>query len=379
MLGGCGGGGDAGDGPDADADTDVDTDADGDNGVSGDERCPACDDPPSCGGSEVLSCCVCVAVPTEEIVRTSCDQLVDDEFCGEGDPDLTCFDTDPIPGKVVSRTMAGTLDVFGNGVEPDGVLIDVHEEIDGTMGALLGSGTADVAGCGDALGEDVACCVANIEAGLEEDACPEGGCACVERDPDNPDEARLLAYYEVSAPIDTNVPLVVKTSGDTGFWKELYSYNVVNEDGETREIGGETVSWYEARVLSVDDYESIPAVAGVGRIESGRGVLAGEIHDCGDVRLSFVQVSTQPDPPGDLGVLYFNGNDEDPLPVASRTEGTCPLGLYASMNIEAGPTYVSAVGLWQGERVSLGWYQVEVFGDSVTAVTLRGLMPHQVQ
>jgi hypothetical protein len=366
---GCGGGGDDA----ADADADADGDTDGDNGVAHDELCPACDAPPTCGGDEVLSCCVCVKIPETELVRTSCDQLHDDEFCGAGDPDLSCFETPREAGASVDQGMRGTVDVFGSGVEPDAVTVDVYAEVDGARGDLLGTAVSDVDGCPDAVGEtDIeADCITKIADGLEED------CACVERDPGTTD-ARRLAYYQIDDPIPTNLPLVVVTHGNEGLWKELTSYNVVDEDDDTRDTADGAVSWYEARVLSIDDYESIPAAAGIGRIQPGNAAVAGEIHDCGDVRLTWAQVNTNPSPTGGSHVVYFNGDDEHPLPAGNRTEGTSPLGLYASMNITAGRVHVAAVGLWDGNLVSLGWYEAEALPDSVTAISLRGIMPHQV-
>jgi hypothetical protein len=59
--------------------------------------------------------------------------------------------------------------------------------------------------------------------------------------------------------------------------------------------------------------------------------------------------------------------------------GTSRLSLYAALDLPPGPVDVAAVGRVDGDVVSLGWYRVRVFANSVTAVTLRGLRPHQTE
>jgi hypothetical protein len=128
--------------------------------------------------------------------------------------------------------------------------------------------------------------------------------------------------------------------------------------------------------LSQSDYGNIPMVAGLsGGISIGDGAVAGEVHDCGNVRLGNVQVGAAP--PGDR-LTYFNGNPYDTLPDSSRaTTGTDVLGLYASLNVTPGKIDVESAGLVDGMVVPVGKYQAVVYANSVAVVNLNGGKPEQ--
>lgn len=252
----------------------------------------------------------------------------------------------------------GVTDIFGNGLDADDITLEIFEpEPDGACGAepgtLVATATANVEDCVDALDVD----------------------RCREENPDDEGQFRDLGYFEFADPVPSETLLALRTSGNPGLWKPLVLYNLyfANDEIEDGRV------FYEARVLSTDDYRTIPASAGIPEgITPGNGALAGEIHDCGDVRVSFAQVATEPSPPAPRTTTYFNDNPDDPLPVASRTEGTSLLGLWASLNVPPGATKVSAIGVVDGALVSLGWFDACVFPDTVSAVTLRGPRPSQV-
>lgn len=341
----------------------------------------------SCTAQQVATACTCVDTPLTDSVfetnRVGCGELPtemgraripEDDFCdpaaNSGPPDLTCM----MPGRLRTRgavtmvTLYGVVDVFGNGGNADAITVEVYEEAaDGNLGTLLGSATAAITS------------------------------ACSEREDEIDNDmvigTRELGFYSI-ANIPTETPLIIKTSGNPDFWKDLYTYNfqitndeVVDTDPAMEGCDTDVVQdctmcrsggipsgarhKYRARVLSRSDYNSIPLTAGVpAGITRGNGAVAGEVHDCGNVRLEFAQVGVSPLPET---LVYFNDNPSNPLPQMGRTEGTSLLGLYAALDLPPGPVDVAAVGRVGGSLVSLGWYRVRVFADSVSAVSLRGL------
>jgi len=338
----------------------------------------------SCPGRLVQSACTCIAPPLDDdrldINRVGCSELnneggdprnPDDDFCDpagpSGAPDLGCFmeGSRPTRGDVQMVTVYGVADVFGNGGDATNISIEVYEEgPDGTLGPLLGTGMAVV---GD----------------------PAGPCTETEiqYENDEPVDERQLGFYLIPN-IPSETPLIVKASGDPGFWRDIYAYNVyiLNDEVEAAPAADacETVAavegplWeYRPRVLSTSDWTSIPLSAGlVEGIRAGSGAVAGEVHDCSDVRLEFAQVGTSP-----LAVSqpYFNDNPDNPLPQPGRSEGTSLLGLYAALDVPEGPVDVAAIGRLDGQTVSLGWYRARVFAGAVTSLSLRGLRAHQIE
>ncbi len=359
---GCGGGG-----------TPVVPDA-GSTAIVGGDDAPACPDM-TCRPGETLHACACVPTPREyETVRTSCAEistpaetrtpLRDDCVDGPmGEPAaLGCFTTGRRPpGTPRSVTLYGVADVFGNGPDATGMTVEVYREgADGALGELVGMATASGT---DACAETEE----KIDNGM-----PTG-------------VTRQLGAYAVEG-VPTETPLIVLTRGDAGLWKPLYTYNfqVLNEEVDESAPPSGACSGtptgprfqYRARVLSVNDYRTIPLTAGIaGGVPAGHGALAGEVHDCQDVRVSFAQVGVSPRP---QSIVYFTDDADNPLPDISRVEGTAGLGLYAGLDLLPGPVDVSALGRIDGQLVSLGWYRARIFADSVTSVTLRGERPQQV-
>jgi len=260
-------------------------------------------------------------------------------------------------------TLYGVVDVFGNGGDANAIEVTVYREgPNGTLGAMLGTSTASTDhGCSET--ED-------------------------EIDDDMVVGTRELGYYEIPG-IPSETPLIVKASGNREFWRDLYTYNIYIPNSEieagaptSEECTGEDVHpmgarWsLRPRIISRSDWVSIPLTAGVPEgIRTGSGVVGGEIHDCDNIRVEFAQVNTNPRA---VAMTYFNDNPDNPLPVMSRTEGTSILGLYAALDVPAGPVDVAAVAYADDGTVSLGWYRAQVFEGAVTVVTLRGLRPSQI-
>jgi hypothetical protein len=116
----------------------------------------------------------------------------------------------------------------------------------------------------------------------------------------------------------------------------------------------------------------------------GRGVIAGEIHDCNDVIIEGASVSFGSFDSGSMSIAYFDCNTEDPKPDLRNTS-TATDGLYVLLNV---PTDVGAnehvitAGIREPGCAgadctcrSAGSRTVKSFPDSVTIVTLRGDFP----
>ncbi len=355
-----------------------------DNGVVGDEVFDGSCAAPRCGAGQLATACTCVPAPASPasdpdafaINRVGCSQLESDgvnerneqdDFCDESAtdaaPNLGCMQPGSyrVRGEVQEVTMYGVVDVFGNGADADDITVEVYEEgVDGALGPLVGTAVAQI--------EDPCAETDNvIEDGMVQ-------------------QSRRIGFFQIPN-VPSETALIVKTTGDASFWRDIYSYNIeaLNEEIETGEPpAGACASipsgprWeYRARIISSADWRSIPLTAGlVDGIRAGSGAVAGEIHDCDDIRVEFAQVGTNPPAAGVF--TFFNDNPTNPLPDTSRDVGTSLLGLYGALDIPAGPVDVAAVGRLEGQTVTLGWYRARVFAGAVTTVTLRGLRSYQV-
>jgi hypothetical protein len=127
-------------------------------------------------------------------------------------------------------------------------------------------------------------------------------------------------------------------------------------------------------VISQADYSNIPVTAGLASgISPSEGAVAGEVHDCDNVRIENAQVAVSP-PPDRL--TYFNGDPYMTIPDASRAAtGTSRLGLYSALNVAPGAVNVEAVGLVGGKLTSLGKMRTFVYAGSVAVINLNGGKP----
>jgi hypothetical protein len=337
-------------------------------------------EPPVCQDLRVETACACVIEPDPNpdfsTNRVGCNQLMssagrertpEKDECAEGDgntpPELSCMTPGSLrtSGEPQQVTLFGVVDVFGNGGDASDIKVEVFEEgSEGSLGTKLGQATATV--------QDSPC--SETEDRISNDTVVG---------------TRSLGFYSMAG-IPTETPLIVKTSGNPNFWKPLYTYNVVLKNGDVAsgspdaEACADTPEGprarFRANILSSSDWTNIPNTAGLPQgIASGNGALAGEVRDCDGVRLEFAQVGISRSA---TVQTYFNDNPDNPLPVLSREfEGTSKLGLFAALDVPAGPVQVAALGHVNGKTVSLGWYQAKVFAGAVTVVNLEGLRAHQ--
>ena len=295
----------------------------------------------------VEACCTFVAAPSQELQRGT-----GLERYSSNDPtiDLGCLDNPGTLGTPQMVKLTGFVRLFSTGDDSSGVKVEVFKE--GKDGAL-----------GDAVGTPYTTSMTDaIEMPKPTwlSKCPDGGCS-------------FRAYAIDGVPTET--PLVIRTSDAAGGtqWAPLYDYNVYFKNGDVQ--NGAVA--YEASAVAATDINTVASAAGGFTIRPDKGLLAGEVHDCGDVRLAFATVDTDVSHEGDM--FYFGENEADPLPDSNRHSlGTSKLGLFGALNLPTGtPVHISAVGIYQGKTVLLGTHTVQTYAGSVTALSLRGRRPWQ--
>lgn len=309
--------------------------------VSNTEYCAATAEPVDCnlvsGEYKNQACGVALKQPPGELSRSTDVE----EFGGSGAPDVSCYAPAgyPTAGASESVTLRGFVRIFSNGCESNDVEVEVSTvQPDGQLGTVIGS-TTTASSCVE-IGDltDVEDCDQRWE-------CP----------------------YEIEG-VPSETELVVRTSGSR--WQPLVAYNLYITADQI--VDG--VHEHHPRALATDDYGVI-AQAAIGQpITTGHGAIAGEVHDCGDVRLTnaVADVDVQK-----RALTYFTSDEDNPLPDLGAL-GTSKLGLYGAIDVVPGPATVAAAGLVNGQLVSLGRHQVWVYPDTVTSLTFRGMRPTQV-
>jgi hypothetical protein len=312
---------------------------------------------PTCAAVNV--CGVCVKnPPSTALVRTTDAK----EYFGSGPPDVACLSgtglkpLDPAASKKV--TMRGYVKIFANGPDSRNVKVEVYKEILDASGGPTGQ-------LGELVGSTVSTDKLPDGTGTKNETITKAG----------KDETRVLYPYEIVGLIPTESPLIVKTSSKTSVdvdgWFPLYDFNqIVRNDGVTGDVWS-----FDVRALGNDDYASILKAAYNRPPEGGKSAIAGEVHDCGDVRLSNATVGLAPT--GGLPLFYLSEVEDDPLPQAGRT-ATGRLGLYAQGGMTPGIYTVAAAGTIGTSVLALGSYPVQTFPDSVSVFTFRGLRSWQV-
>jgi hypothetical protein len=318
--------------------------------------CPAITPASNCIDTRpVAACCAWVQDATVELARATGLHYFSAPS-GQTTVDLSCLDNPGTQGTPQNVTLTGFVKLFASGDDSAGVKVEVYTEgANGALGNLIGSYTtvAD-----DQLDPP------QMPLPTWSSKCPTAGCV-------------LRSYSIPNVPTET--ALIIKTSDATGSqkWAELYDYNIYFSNASlTQDDGGAPVASYDASTAAATDVNTVASAAGGFTIKPDKGLLAGEVHDCGDVRLTNATVNTDYRPEGDM--FYFNSDETNPLPDKTQTDGTSKLGLFGALNYATGvPIHISAVGLVNGQRTLIGAYTVQVFPGAVTALSLRGRRPYQ--
>ncbi len=288
-------------------------------------------------------CGVALVDPPADLARSS--NVLD--FSGSGPPDVSCFAPDnypAAPGTSMDVTVTGFARIFSSGCDSKSLGITFFRvQADGQLGEQIGSQVITPDTCVD-VGES-----------SEVDDC---------------DMRWECSYSYPGVPTETELAIRTENAPGQAFWAPLVQYNIYIPNAEVS--GG---MWeHDVRALAEPDYSVIPMTAIGSPITPGNGAVAGEVHDCGDVRLTNAVADI--DKSRRL-TTYFTSNEDAPLP-DSAAEGTSVLGLYAALDVPEGPVTVAAGGFVNGEFVSLGQHRVWVYPDTVTSITFKGMRPYQL-
>jgi len=320
----------------------------GDNGVD-----PACDD---LAPSDIIDVCgVTLKQPPAQgdgYVELQRSENVK-EYAGSGPPDVSCFSPSgypDAPGTSELVTMRGYADLFSHGC--------VSEELEITVYKVQRGGSNDGMP-GEMVGSPV------TTATLAE--CMQDGNAKTEEDDDCDTGFRYACAYEYPE-VPTETELMVITKG--ALWTPINEYNLYIPNSEVQ--NGEYEK--DVRALASDDYNVIAQTVMGKNITPGHGAVAGEVHDCGDVRLINAMVDV--DVPKYV-TTYYTDNEDNPLP-DTDAKASSTLALYSAVDVAPGPVVVGAAGVLNGELVGVGFFRARVFADEVTSVTFRGLRPFQL-
>ena len=363
--------------------------------------------------------------PTKESQRTQCGEIVEDcDKTAKTIPTLDCF-TKPAPQPPAGPakvTLTGFIDVFSSGPDADGIIVQVYDAAtlesaiaaDKKAGKLvkkyfpssvtpLGKDLVELKwtdttklptdparGAARACPKDnklkLPCIVPKLECGPTKQKCDLKGDEYCHNDKCI-DRLRWETRYKIDTQVPTNKYLVIRTLGkdgngfDDGTWGLMAQFNVYLEadapkcaaDQYNDCINAKGEYEMEVNALSKADYATIPITAGLsGGVPEGHGGIAGEVHDCDDIKLSNFHVGTKPTP---TVLTYFNGNPVKTLPDLSRSDGTNNDGLFAALDIVPGPVKVSAAGYVNKVTVTAGSLDVAVLPDTVTVITFEGRKP----
>lgn len=309
-------------------------------------------DPTTCTNARPIdACCAWVGSPSVEVARgTGLHNF------SSSDPkvNLDCNTTPPAAGAPQTVTLKGHVKLFSSGGDSAGVKIEIYKEgPNGSLGDLVG--TAVTTSKDDMADPPLMPLVTWLN------KCPPA-----------PDGCKFRSFTYAGIPTET--PLIIKTS-DAGvsMWADLYDYNIYFSNSA---VDGASMSvTYDPSALASSDIGVVAATVG-GTVKAGKGLIAGEVHDCGDVRLSGATVDS--DQPHDGQMFYFTDNEADPLPDLQNKTGTSRLGLFGALNFPTGvPIRLSAVGKSAGQTVLVGTYVVQTFPNAVTALSFRGRRPSQ--
>ncbi|MBM4283443.1 MAG: hypothetical protein FJ137_22770 [Deltaproteobacteria bacterium] len=289
----------------------------------------------------------------------------DGEKAGGVAPDLSCIGNPVQVAASTPLTLQGCVDIFGVGDKARaGTEVAIFAaDVDPKTGTPLATGLV---------------AVSNQAGGLDCDGDDAEAAACRALNCDSE------GFYRLDAQVPSNTPLTMRIKHPTDDTViDTYLWGLVLLDP----ADDEGVYEYEAALIYSSTYSSIPTLSGR-QIEGnqdlndgvGRGVIAGEIHDCTDTIVGNTVVGMAGFEKSTMSIVYFNG-EEDPNPDPVRTS-TASDGLYAILNVpnDVEQTVVAGVRdpACSGDDcscLSLGTRTVKAYADSVSIVTLRGDFP----
>ncbi len=346
-----------------------------------------CATPPVCSsGRPIDSCCVAIGEPGKDASNKFLKRTTDTKEYSDPSgaaPNLSCFEPSGYPAKPSGQSQTGKLKgvikPFANGGCPEP--------------ASGGGVTSGLSGKGNAAGAvkmEVYTVKRTGDPATDGELDQLVGTTLTVTDSmpienevvDNcgGDDRPNRVYEYPNVPMDTE--LAIKTYSEDGSWRPLITYNIYVTASD-KDFDGDGLK-YDVRALAADDFNTIPSVAIGKTITPGNAAIGGEVHDCDNVRLQFARVDITA---SRAALVYFDDDEDNPLPDSNRNDiGTGSTALYSALDIkvEGESTFVRVAGTGllpdgEGEKlVSLGYFDVRIFPNAVTSVTLRGLRPFQV-
>jgi hypothetical protein len=325
------------------------------NAPAGPQQCSTCSPTAQCTSAQPLdACCVWVA-ESKDALADGINLHRYSTTNPNAVPDLSCLASPAALGTPQTVTLTGYVWLFSSGVDSQGVQVDVYTENhpqtpDGTISATsLGTYTTTATDPIDPVDT------------TWNSKCPNG-----------------CSYRQYTIPnIPTETPIVIRTSdAGSGQWATLYDYNIYfkNSDVQNGQVS------YDATAVAGPDLATVAGTVGL-TIENGLGLLAGEVHDCSDIRQFGATVEAGSPAAHQGPIFYFTEDESDPLP-SLQAGDTSHLGLFGALNLQPGtPIRVSATGqdpANPGQFLMMGTYVVQIYPGAVTAISLRGRRPWQL-
>lgn len=303
----------------------------------------------------VQSCGVLARVEPDSKVDSS--RTADtEEYAGTGAIDTSCFEKANWKTVGTSKpvTLHGFVRNFSNGCDAKDVKVEVFTvkrggADDGSPDQLIGSAVTTGNG-----------------------ACAEGQADCKLVEVEKCPNKRIWRAYEYPN-VPTETELLIRTSSPDGGsdYAPLYDFNVYISNTDPGVAEGKFERPLRAVVIS--DFSLIPQVAYGSPITAGNGAVAGEIHDCADIRITNATFGVSRKSAAES---YFSDNESAPLPDSQATS-TSILGLYSAYDLTPGPVRVVALARVNGVETSLGYHDVRIFPNAISSMTFRGFRPFQ--
>ena len=311
---------------------------------------------PDCDGAQVCRAGLCVAPPPDDrVALATCDDVARPDVA----LDFGCWENPPMLAIEGPRAvdMRGEISFFGDGNVTKDLDVRVYDFAtwDPSPCSEAGEGIVDIARAREAI---EACIDLNNE------PVATGRSVVCEGNP-------TQGCYALTG-VPTGIQLVVRVTGNARLWVPTYEYGVFinpcvlpqfKEDGtcpeqvidapadtnwscslRAGEGGGDPYMGIGLSVLSQTTWQTFPPTAGVARIRTGRGAIAGRVYDCQGRPVANAAAGFFD--PGDR-TTYFNGNPDDTLPQPGLTYTNLD-ATYANLDTPAGPQGVVTVA-WTGE------------------------------
>jgi len=358
CLGACSGSSNGNDAGDADGN-------DGDNGDPGQSQCGT----QNCSSSErCINDTVCVPVGSQ--VAQACEEEHDNIFSPVGPANLSCHNVEPC-----SQDSDCGQDNSGAQLVCKGSFCGVAAPNGGGLPA-----TVTFKGCVDAFGIGDTTHQMRVALYLG-DQDPSGSSTWDMATTEDQANCEYWGAFEFSD-VPTNVPLILKTYDEFDDFVVTYKYNLVlwsdlatdnggwEFDTRTSKVDprtGQTISLnpWRGYAISHSTYNVILMAVNI-NLPSDHGAIAGTIRDCDYKEMSNVRCGAMERPEE----LTFFTNAENPRPDKSRDSSNVN-GIYAAISLKEGTHKLSCLAQdGQGNQVPLGEYEVRVFAEAITILSL---------